>query len=96
MPFTLQDLYESYPDSDLLPCGPPEPGTPPSIYADHAKGDTLFQFLVRELFGDEETAGNTAEQWRRLQRAHDDIMAVAARLKERIDEDVENAATAGS
>jgi len=95
MPFTLQDLYESYPDHDLLPCGPPKAGIPPNIYADHAKGDTLFQFLVRELFDGEEVANDPEEQWRRLERVHFELGRIGARLME-IRENAENAETAGS
>lgn len=62
-------LYESYPDSDLLPIDPPRPGETIDEFADRAEhaGDTLFLFLCRDLA--------------RLTRAIGDIEAVRDALQ---------------
>ena len=49
--FSLRDLYEAYPDSDLLPLDP-ENLTLETVEFEERRcglGDTLFLFLAREL-----------------------------------------------
>ena len=45
-----QVIYQGYPDQDLLPIDPPQPGETISAFAVRAQeaGDTLFLFLCRE------------------------------------------------
>ena len=67
-------LYEAYPDHDLLPIEPPQPGETIGDFklrADNA-GDTLFLFLCREA-DDDIDAG---EYLSRLDRAMRDIQSV--------------------
>ena len=48
----LRELFDAYPSSDLLACGPPARDESPSDYearVEQAGGDTLYLFLVREL-----------------------------------------------
>ena len=69
-----QMLYGAYPDHDLLPIDPPEPGETIGAFklrADDA-GDTLFLFLCREA--DDEM--DVEEYVARLDRAMRDIAAV--------------------
>jgi hypothetical protein len=65
-------IYEGYPDQDLLPIDPPQPGETISAFAVRAQeaGDTLFLFLCREA-GDD--CGDAAEYVARLDRAIKDI-----------------------
>ena len=67
-----QVIYQSYPDQDLLPIDPPQPGETTSAFAARAQeaGDTLFLFLCREA-GDD--CGDAAEYVARLNRAIRDI-----------------------
>jgi len=83
--FTLDDLFNAYPDNDLLPCGPPESASP-EIYAERAVGDTLYQFLIRELF-DEGAREDPETQLSRLIRAIADLEAVNAALVARISDE---------
>jgi hypothetical protein len=67
-------LYEAYPDQDLLPIEPPQPGETIAKFKLRAEdaSDTLFLFLCREA-DDEIDAG---EYIARLDRAMRDIAAV--------------------
>ncbi len=67
-----QVIYQGYPDQDLLPIDPPQPGEPLSAFAARAQeaGDTLFLFLCREA-GDD--CGDAAEYVARLDRAIKDL-----------------------
>ena len=69
-------LYEAYPDQDLLPIEPPQPGETIGAFARRAEqaGDTLFLFLCREA--DDEI--DASEYLARLDRAIRDIDAVRA------------------
>lgn len=69
-------LYESYPDSDLLPIDPPRFGETISDFSVRAEqaGDTLFLFLCREANDDGEIT--TPEYLNRLERAIGDIESV--------------------
>lgn len=64
-------IYQNYPDQDLLPIEPPQPGETISAFSRRAEdaGDTLFLFLCREA-GDEIDA---EEFLNRLDRALCDI-----------------------
>ena len=67
-------LYEAYPDQDLLPIEPPQPGETISRFKLRAEdaGDTLFLFLCREA--DDEIGAD--EYVARLDRAMRDIASV--------------------
>lgn len=74
----LERLYDAYPDSDLLPIDPSEL---PGSYSDWRRfvnsmvGDTLFQFLCREL-ADPFDRLDDAERVARCNRAINDLIAV--------------------
>ena len=72
-----QVIYQGYPDQDLLPIDPPQPGETISAFAARAQeaGDTLCLFLCREA-GDD--CGDAAEYVARLDRAIKDIEHVQA------------------
>ena len=76
--FSLQDMYDAYPGSDLLGCGPPLAREKPSDYqvrVEHDAGDTLYLFLVRERVENSAVVDNeTAAQ--RLERAIEDLQSV--------------------
>ena len=67
-------IYAAYPDQDLLPIDPPQPGETIRAFASRAEaaGDTLFLFLCREA--DDEI--DTDEYVARLDRALRDIASV--------------------
>lgn len=67
-------IYRSYPDQDLLPIDPPQPGEPISEFAVRAQeaGDTLFLFLCREANEDIDAIEYVA----RLNRAIHDLVHV--------------------
>ena len=69
-----QILYSAYPDHDLLPIEPPQPGETIGEFRRRAEeaGDTLFLFLCREA--DDEIDAD--EYNARLDRAMRDIAAV--------------------
>ena len=69
-----QIIYDHYPDHDLLPIGPPQPGEMITAFCRRAEdaGDTLFLFLCREA-NDQIDA---EEYLKRLDRAMRDIAAV--------------------
>lgn len=72
-------LYEAYPDQDLLPIEPPQPGETIGEFKLRAEeaGDTLFLFLCREA--DDEIDAD--EYVARLNRASRDIAAVRAAFR---------------
>lgn len=91
-PFSLQDLYAAYPDSDLLPLDPKNL-TPEAVEAAEGRplglGDTLFLFLVRDLCS---PAGHPDhcdldEQMARVRTARADLEAVYQALEQRREED---------
>ena len=69
-----QVIYRGYPDQDLLPIDPPQPGELISAFAVRAQaaGDTLFLFLCREADDDIDADEYVA----RLDRALRDIEQV--------------------
>lgn len=69
-------IYEAYPDQDLLPIEPPQPGETIDAFELRARdaGDTLFLFLCREA----EDEIDTDQYVGRLDRAIRDIEAVRA------------------
>ena len=85
MPFTLKDLYYAYPGSDLLGCAPPDNISDEEFkqQVENGSGNTLFLFLVRELFGEPDLHIN--DMIERLFRAGDNVAAVchAVIMKER-------------
>ena len=72
-------LYEAYPDQDLLPIEPPQPGETIGAFSRRAEQacDTLFLFLCREA--DDEI--DSAEYLARLDRALRDIASVRDALR---------------
>lgn len=74
-------LYEAYPDQDLLPIEPPQPGETIGAFARRAEhaGDTLFLFLCREA--DDEIDAD--EYVARLDRAMRDIASVRSAFRPR-------------
>ena len=66
-----RDIYQAYPDSDLLPMDPPTDGETIGDFAARAEtaGDTLFLFLCREANDDIDVD----EYRNRLDRALRDI-----------------------
>lgn len=75
-----QIIYHAYPDSDLLPTEPPNPGESIATFKTQAEnaGDTLFLFLCREA--DDEI--DPQEYLDRLDRAINDIEHVRGALDE--------------
>lgn len=76
------EIYNSYPDSDLLPIDPPVLGESPWTYlhriGEHF-GDTLFLFILREAA----EAGVTRLGFcRRLEKAGEDLGAVQDAITE--------------
>ncbi len=73
-------IYQTYPDSDLLPIEPPRPGETIDDFSDRAAdaGDTLFLFLCREATDliDRDDDICVAEYLNRLTLAIGDIEAV--------------------
>ena len=69
-----QVIYQGYPDHDLLPIDPPQPGESISTFAARAQeaGDTLFLFLCREANEDIDAD----EYITRLDRAMNDLAHV--------------------
>ena len=67
-------IYEAYPDQDILPIEPPQPGETIGDFEVRARdaGDTLFLFLCREA----EDEIDADEYVKRLDRAIRDIDAV--------------------
>jgi hypothetical protein len=75
---SLRELFDAYPSSDLLACGPPARDESPSDYearVEQEGGDTLYLFLVRELTdADELLDVDTAAE--RVRRAMRDLQAI--------------------
>ena len=75
---SLRELFDAYPSSDLLACGPPARNESPSDYearVEQEGGDTLYLFLVRELTdADELLDVDTASG--RVRRAMRDLQTV--------------------
>lgn len=76
-------LLASYPDIDLLPIDPADPeSTQEAVRATdpvNGTGDTLFDFLLREL--DKDVTEDPDEALSRLQKAVDDIQAVMSHIE---------------
>lgn len=75
-----QIIYEAYPDHDLLPIEPPQPGEKIGQFKERAENaeDTLFLFLCREADDDIDAL----EYVTRLDRAVEDIRVVRAAAQE--------------
>ena len=78
---TPLDLYEAYPDADILPLDPPDTTTTWLSFGRRFDpgpncADSLFKFLVHELA---EEGLPIEEAYRRLRIAHLDILAVRLR-----------------
>lgn len=75
-----QIIYEAYPDHDLLPIEPPQPGEKIGDFKERAENaqDTLFLFLCREADGDIDAREYVA----RLNRAIGDIQIVQDACRE--------------
>jgi hypothetical protein len=77
-----RELFDVYPDSDLMPLPDPLPNETISTYlswipeADSDYGDTLFRFLILELHGCQR-----AEARRRMRVAMDDLQCVLNSLE---------------
>lgn len=78
-------LMRSYRDMDLLGCDAQDPQSVDRAVAEHKTGDTLFEFLWRELSDDIDLN----EAIKRLGMAEDDIAIVRGALEE-IDETENN------
>jgi len=82
---SLLELFDAYPSSDLLGCGPPlRDESPPEYEArvEQEGGDTLYLFLVRELTdADERLDVDTVAD--RVRRAIDDLQAVLDAVESR-------------
>ena len=94
--FTLRDLWDAFPDNDLLAFRPPKPGEDPITYALRATldcADPLYAFLVRELFG-RDICNDPHAQLKQLNRVIDDVGAVRARLEQLMeDKDAEDSSS---
>ena len=77
-----RELFDGYPDSDLMPLPDPLPNETISTYlswipeADSDYGDTLFRFLILELHD-----CDRAEACERLQTAINDLQCVMNSLE---------------
>ena len=83
---TAQDIYDNYPSSDLLGCGPPENWESDEEYADRAAaeaGDTLYVFFLRELLSGDYDEVSLLEARLRLDRAMKDIEAMQAMIEDK-------------
>lgn len=85
---TIKQIYDNYPDSDLLPIEVTDETTLDDIEAMDSVGDTLFLFLCRELCDNEDDPLRPAEAVKRCQSAIQQINAVGHGLIcEQISED---------
>lgn len=76
---TALDVYNAYPSSDLLGCGPPADGESDEDYVDRVEdegGDTLFLFFLRELLSGAHDEVTLEEAESRLARAKLDVEAL--------------------
>lgn len=81
--FQMQELFDSYPDSDMLGCGPPRAAEALTDYKHRVArdgGDTLYLFLVRELVEDD-TCLALDVALHRVSRAVADLQAVESHLQ---------------
>jgi len=82
---SLRELFDAYPSSDLLACGPPTQDESPSDYearVEQQGGDTLYLFLVRELTDADQLLDiDTAAE--RVRRAICDLQAVHEAIEPR-------------
>ena len=92
MNVTPKDIYDAYPESDLLALEPPEENETFAAYRKRmggnksilACGDTLFAFL---LFEEADEAGDPDEVIRRFDTAVSDIEQVVTALAHKFDKE---------
>jgi hypothetical protein len=97
---TPKQVYDAYPDSDLLPFDPPEEGETCSDFrhrvgSEALASDTLFQFILFEVANDKDPV-DLPTAVRRLQTAIGDLQAVIAGISGQADTDNRLALNAAS
>ena len=74
--FTLRELYDAYPDADLLPISPPTAKSRIAPLAENC-ADRFFEYLLFELCSEKDAAiENKREVLRRIDRAINDLKAI--------------------